>query len=167
MPTLDWTMIGVVVTVVLAILGAFSALLWTIRRSDLGKIKSLEEAFKTLRAHSSQLAKLDEKAAAVEKLNKFLEDLHADLEKFKGELSKDKEQIAVSAKSITYIEDNLKRMNDIIEKLREDMMDVKVTINGFGRDYVTRKEQQYETQFRIMQSQASTPPAPQDQGAKK
>lgn len=165
MPQLDWTMVGVLVTVILAILGAFSTLLWMVRRGDIRRVSSLEDAFKAIRTHSSQLAKLDERIQALDKLGNFLEDLHEDLEKVKDERVVDKEQMAVSSKSIVYLEENQKRMMDIIEKLREEMKDVMVTINGFGRDYVTRKEQQYDTQFRFIQSQMQSP-AP-TQGDKK
>ena len=140
MGTIDWTMIGVVVAVVLAIAGAFSSLLWVIRRGDLGRIAVLEEAFKALRGHSAQLTKIEERKLAYDKMESFLEDMHADIEKLKADISKDKELSAVASKSIVYLEENLRRMTDSLEKLREEMKDVVVTINGFGRDYVTRKE---------------------------
>jgi DNA repair exonuclease SbcCD ATPase subunit len=141
-------MIGVIVTVVLAVLTAFSSLIWIIRRGDIRRITTLEEAFKAIRSHTAQLVKLDEKIIAFDKTNRFLEDLHSDLEKLKTEVAKDKEQLAVSSKSILYLEENLRRMTDTIEKLREEMKDVVVTINGFGRDYITRKECNDQCRFK-------------------
>lgn len=154
---MDWTMIGVVVGVVLAICGAFSGLLWTIRRGDLARITVLEKAQNNLTCvkHNTQLVKQEERIAALGKMEKFLNDIHADLEKTKGELAKEKEQGAVSAKSIVYLEGTLSRMTDTLEKMREELKDAVVTINGFGRDYVTRKEF-YEAQQRCPAS--VTPP---------
>lgn len=146
---MDWTMIGVIVGIVTTVCGAFAVLLQNIRRGDLQRVTNLEKSIKDLEKairdlsctkHSTQMVKQEERLNSLAKLEKFINDIHADLEKTKSELSKEKETGAVSAKSIVYLEEAANRMNDTLEKMREELKDAVVTINGFGRDYVTRKE---------------------------
>jgi len=142
--TLD---IAVIVPIVLAVIGGFSTLLWMIRRGDLQRITKLEDLMNQLPSLIRSLGEVKGQIVSTEKMQKFLEDLHADLETTKKELAKEKERGAVSAKSITYLEDNVDRIVNAVEKMREELNDAVVTINGFGRDFLTRKEF-YEQQKR-------------------
>jgi len=141
MPALSVEVIvGTIITIVLAICSAFWALVWMIRRGDLKRVTDLEDSVKKLQDRERDIASIEEQIKSLQKMEDFLNDLHTDLENMKRELAKEKEDGAVSTKSIMYLENNLERVMKALEKMREDLKDALVTISGFGRDYITRKE---------------------------
>jgi len=115
-------------TIVTILGGGFAALVQLIRSQDLKRISIVE---RDTQKNSDDLSEIKSKDIA---------EIRKDLEKLQGKITLIEQANGFSEKQVEEIKSVVDKLFAYINEIREDTSDVRETIAGFSKDYVTRKE---------------------------